>query len=299
MPNLESNQTQTVTLITLIIPLLAFFSCVFLVKDSPRNLILINCQQEAYHILEGMLGRNLTDNEKKDIHDDVYLGINHELKGNVKDLFSPKLLKTTISMMTIWCIHGFIFYGTFLTSGMTIKEIQKIDDLNKPEQSNYDIIIGQFIIAGILSPPIFIIGSLTELKFFGRKKSYFLANFIGMLGMLTSAIFPSQFSWLYGIGSSFMGAGNNLGNSYASEIYPTKIRETAISFMYFFSRVSTGLSQLVFLWIYEFGYLVPYYISAGILVISLTAIALLPYETHSKHLDVDHTKVHNEKLIVK
>jgi putative MFS transporter len=291
MPNLESDQIQIVTLLNLIIPFLTCLVCLFLVKDSPRNLILINRTDEAYHILEGMLGRHLTDNEKKNIHDDVYLGINHELKGSVFDMFSSKLLRSTISIITIWCIHGFVFYGTFLTSGMTIKDLGL-----KKDQSNYDTIIGHFLIAGTLTPPVFLIGAMTEMKFFGRKRTYFLTYFVGAIGVLLAILIPSQFSWIYGLGTSFMGAGNNLGGSYASEIYPTKVRESAISFLYFTSRLFTALSQIVYLWIYnDFGMDAPYYMSVGMLCVLLIAIVLLPYETHSKHLDVDYSKEEENK----
>jgi putative MFS transporter len=285
MPDLQVEQTQTVLLLNLIVPGVTLIACIFLVKDSPRNLILINRSEDAFVILDGMLGRSLSEEERRNVYDDVKTGMNQELEGSVCDMFSLKLLRSSISMIVVWSIHGFVFYGTFLTSSQTII------DLGHKDTSNRDALIGQFIICASLSPPVFVVGILTEIKAIGRKKTYLISYIISAIGILLATIFTSQFAILYAIGSSFMGAGMNLGNSYASEVYPTKIRGSAISFLYFISRIFVALSQVAYLWIYKGGILLPYYISVGLIIILLIGIALLPYETYNKPLDIDHSKV--------
>jgi MFS family permease len=288
MPDLQAEMTQVVLLWNLVIPGLTFLACVFLVKDSPRNLILINRTEEAIGILNGMLGRHLTESERQNINDDVYKGMNQELKGNICDMFSLKLLRSTVSMILAWCIHGFVFYGTFFTSSQTMVALGY-----KNHGSNRDTLIGHFVIAALITPPQALIGLLTELKAFGRKKSYFITYAIAAVSMLLCTIFTEQFYILYAIAASFMGAGNVLANSYASEVYPTKIRESALGFLYFASRLVTATSQVFYLWMFNNGILLPYQISFGLLIILLISIFLLPYETHGQPLDVDLSKKPN------
>jgi MFS family permease len=284
MPNLEDDQTQTVMLINLAIPVGTLLACIFLVKDSPRNLIVVGKHDEAFEILNGMLGRDLAEGEKENIRNEINQGINQQLNGSFKDMFSSKLLRSTICLTVIWCVHGLIFYGTLLTSSLTIKQ------LGLGAKTTHDIIIGQIIIALELIPVMVVIGLLTEFKVLGRTKTYFLTYTLGAIFMLLCGLVSSEFAILYGLATSFMGSGNNISNSYASEIYPTKIREAALSFLYFTSRVTTAITQAVFLYVVE-TYpdisLIPYYLSSGLLVTLLIAILLLPFETHSKAIDQD------------
>jgi putative MFS transporter len=286
MPNLEEDQTQTVMLVMIVIPAIALILSLLLVNDSPRNLIIHGKDDEAFKVLEGMIGRDLSFNEKQNIVNDVHQGINKDMEGTIKDMFSSKLLRSSVCVIVIWSLHGLIFYGTLLTSTSTIKDIGGTDP-----KSNHDIIIDHCIIASQLIPPMVVVAILTEVKIFGRTKSYLLTYIIGAIFMLLAPLIPSQFALLYGLSSSFMGSGNNLSNSYASELYPTKVRNVALSFLYFTSRIATSISQILFLWIYDIGGMFfPYYMSSGLMLLLIGAILLLPFETHSKALDEDLSK---------
>ncbi len=138
--------------------------------------------------------------------------------------------------------------------------------------------------------PINFIGLLTELKIFGRLKIYYLSYGIAAVFMISCAYFSTEFSILYGISYSLMTMGNNINNSYASEVYPTKVRNIALGYLYFLSRIMAGVFQFVYLWIFDFGALVPYYLSAGMMVILVLAIVILPYETYNQPLDKDLNK---------
>jgi MFS family permease len=293
MPNLESEYTEIVLLWNSALPLLTFVICLFFVRDSPRNLIMVGDNKTAFEILEIMLKRQLNEKEKQNILESINDGYNKELKGNLCDMFSVKLLRSSICLICMWCIHGFVYYGTFVTSSLTL---EKIDPDAKTTYK--EIIVGQMIVAVLITPPIFIIGYLTETPFFGRRKSSMLTFSIGLLGMILAPLIPSQFAVIYGIGTAFMSAGSNLNSSYSSEVYPTKVRESALSFFYFISRIMTALAQVVYLYVFELGIYVPYYFSIGFLVILIAAIFLLPYETHNKQLDED-LSVYDEESFVK
>jgi MFS family permease len=284
MPNFEPEMVRTILLIQLVIPGLTCLLSLALLKDSPRNLIIIGKATEAYEILDGLLGRPLTQKERSNIAEEIYLGINQSLDGTFKDLFGRKLIRSTLCLMGVWCVHGFIFYGTLLTSNLTMIA------LGQATKDKRQIIINQIIIAAELVGPMILIGVMTEFKILGRIKTLFITYFLAFVFMILCPILPDYFAILYGISASFMGAGNCLSSSYASEIYPTKIRESGLSFLYFVSRVSVASSQVVFLYINDVSIFFPYYLSIGLFGIILLSILLLPFETHSKPIDQDFGK---------
>jgi hypothetical protein len=228
-----------------------------------------------------MLKRQLSDAEKVNINEDIYKGVNSTLKGNLKDLFANGLKLTTICVSLIWILHAVVYNGTLATSTLTMESLN-----GKSTNNGHDIIINNLIIAVPLFPCNFI-GLLTELKIFGRLKIYYLSYGIATLFMISCWMLSDEFSLLYGISYSLMTIGNNINNSYASEVYPTKVRNIALGYLYFSSRVMAGIFQFVYLWIFDFGPLVPYYLSCGLMVILVLAIILLPYETHNQPLDKD------------
>ena len=279
MPNMEEDQTANVFYLGAIIPFLSCIFSIFFITDSPRNLILIDKKSEAYSLISNIIGRDLSNEEKINLENDVSSGVNKELDGSFKNMFSPTLLRSTICIMLIWVLHSFVFYGTFITSTLTIK------DLGQKEDKNNNEIIKDHITIALIFLPINFAGFFTEIKYFGRKKIYLLAYTLAFIFMLTCSLFSNDFATLYGVSTSLMGFGNNISNSYSSEIYPTKIRSTAISFLYFISRIASGLSQFIFLWLYNYGILFPYYFSVGLLVLTVICIFLLPYETYNVPLD--------------
>jgi MFS family permease len=288
MPNFEPEATQTILLIQLVIPALTFILSFILLSDSPRNLIIIGKQEKAYVMLDKLLGRPLKDVEKMNISNEIFFGINHTLEGSFKDMFRSKLLRSTLCLCTIWCIHGLIFYGTLLTSNSTMER------LGQATKDKRQIIINQIIIASVLVIPLTLIGVISEFKLLGRIKTLFIAYFLGAAFMVLCPIFSDSFAILYGLSSSFIGAGYTLANSYSSEIYPTKIRESSLSFLYFTSRVTIALSQIVYLYVNEVSLFFPYYLSIGLSGFLLIAIVLLPFETYAKPIDQDFGKKNTE-----
>ena len=96
------------------------------------------------------------------------------------------------------------------------------------------------------------------------------------------------FSFWYGLGASMNGVGNYISYAYANEIYPTKIRSSAVATLLCISRIMSGLSQFVFLYLNDFGPFVVYWLAVVLLVILVIAISVLPYETCDKQLDEEY-----------
>jgi MFS family permease len=278
MPNLETEGTQAVLLVNLSTSIVILLLGIF-IKDSPRNLIIIKREEEAFGILSYMLNRPLSDTERESIVEDLNKGVNKDLGGSLKDIFNKNLLRSTICVILIWCIHSFVFYGTLIASYTTLKKI------GEEVKDNRQIIIGHFIIAAQAIPQKFIIGYISGISWIGRRKALFISYTISIIGFILCVAVSSEFALFYGLSSAFMGAGNSLATAYSGEIYPTKVRESAIGFLYFISRVASSLSQIIYDQFLKVDEFFPYYISIGLIVVLLISILLLPFETNNRPLD--------------
>jgi MFS family permease len=282
MPNLGADNLKKTLLFTIYLPILTLIAIVFILNDSPRNLLLIGQEASAFRILSKMVGRKLTDYERRSIHNEVSEGCNKGMSGNLCDMFGKKYITVSICLMINFTIHGFAFFGTLLTSSMTKKELDQINSDDYRE-----VLIRQIWILLTMIPPLIFFAYLTETSYLGRVKTYLISYIGAAVAMILCCGYPESFAVIYGIGASLMVAGNNISNTYASELYPTKIRNIALSFLLFVGRNMTGFSQVIFVWLFEVNILLPYYVAFMCLLVGVVSILLLPYETAHHDLDGD------------
>jgi MFS family permease len=137
---------------------------------------------------------------------------------------------------------------------------------------------------------------LIEIPFLGRIRSTSAFYLLGLISMFLGVIFPNYFEVFAGIFNFSISAAFNTSTAYSSEIYPTKLRDIALGFLYFSTRVGGILSQFIFLALYHWDMWLPFYVLLILLAMNILFMSLLPYDTYGQRLDVGH-KHHTIKHI--
>jgi MFS family permease len=285
MPNLETAMVQKTIMIASILPLISFLLCLFFLEDSPRNLILRNNNKDSIKLLERMTSININEHMQARIFFEVREGTNKDLSNQISEIFNKKFWVLSLLLSYIWFLNSLVTYGPFLVSTLTMKSIGKSENgIN----SNTQVIINQIIINIICMPSNLLGGVLSEISYLGRNKSTIL-NFLFSLFFLILLIYiPEQFAIYFGLFQAFVGISFNINTSYSCEVYPTRIRDQAIGFLFFCTRLGGFLSQIIYLYMNKIGLWWPYYFTVSFIVTNSILIYLLPFETYGQPLDFDY-----------
>jgi hypothetical protein len=287
MPNLETNKVKPTLFIISLLPLIILIINGIFLEDSPRNLILQRQNEKAFEILEEYNGEKLNETEKNTIINEVFSEEN-KCNPELKEIFTPRLRKTSILLALAWFFCEIYLGGCILILSLTLK---KLMGTNEHLITNRDITIGQIIVVAF-NTPCQLVAILTEFKTFGRNKTNMILMAIGLVFVLFACFFPQNFSVLIGLFCFFSGASYNILSSYSCEVYPTRLRDQAMGFMYGCTMLGGALAQLFYIQLNNLYVFAPYYFTAGLMVIYILLIYLLPFETYGVPLDVDitHTK---------
>jgi MFS family permease len=284
MPDLEESQLPKLLKITCVFPLLCLIYNFFCLEDGPINLILQNKEDKAFLILDSYCRKPLSTDQKKRILKEVKcLSDNKQYQGTIAELFSSEFFRTTILMLCVNSIISSILNGMPLVLSLTIEHLG-IEGNQK--RNREDVIKGQIIIFALsLFGPI-IGGILTELPILGRVRSTSLIFIFGLLSTILSLLFMQFFEFFNGL--AFLASQTTLFivNLYISEIFPTKLREQALSFFQIFSRAIIIIVQFLYLELNYVHYLAPYYLNLILFGVGAALIELLPYETYGQNIDM-------------
>ena len=280
-PNYDLGGIRTV-LICCAIPFLVVSLILFVFfEESPRFLIIENKEEEGLYLLEKIAGRSLSKEEKDQICSEVKEGVNKELKVSIKYLFHHEYLKTSIILIFIWIINSYFLYGGMFTLQQTLTKISKI-----PHVQPKDVIMSQIMISIIVLPGNLISGILTEIKYFGRIFSCIFFYLFSSLFLIAAVIFRQQFSLLYGLTILCLSSAFNISSTYTSELYPTIIRDTALGFFYFWTRISGFSSQFIATGLENSMFLLQYYVMILSSLIAAVIIYFSPIETYGNPIDL-------------
>jgi MFS family permease len=112
---------------------------------------------------------------------------------------------------------------------------------------------------------------------------------MSLIFLVVLLIDPNSFAIYFGLFQGFVGISFSINTTYTCEVYPTKIRDQAVGFLFFCTRVGGFLSQIAYLYMQQLGLWCPYYFTFGFILFNILLIYLLPYETYGQPLDFDYS----------
>jgi len=270
-------------------PALLFFAALFIVPESPRWLVARERQYEATAILHKVAGSEFAQFELKEISESLQ---GNEKRGSLKDLFKKK--------------YGFIlFIGIFLAvfqqwSGINVIFFYAPDIFAKANLGVNDSLFQTTLVG--LTNVIFTVLAMRVIDKTGRKKlmligaagmaiCYLLIGLLFQTGqteswMLLSLLIITPAFFAFGLGPTVWVV--------LSEIFPNKIRGTAMSVSTFALWVACYLLTLTFpVFVEWFSAAKTFWIYAAICIIGFAVI--LKYLPETKGISLEQL----EKKLVK
>jgi putative MFS transporter len=282
IPNYEVTQVKMVLLLNSIFPILVFIILILILEDSVRNYIITEKSDIAFQILEKDYGIKLTSENKKTIEYQIKYHNNSGDRGNLfSNLFRGEILILTILLSFIWFIDSFVGYGTGIITSLTLKYLGVVET----EQTK-KIIIDQIYINLISSIGNIMGGLLSELQHLGRNKTTIITFFISAVFLSIIPSFSKHYTLLFSITQFFWSIAMNVNTTYSCEVFPTSLRDKAMGFLFFMTRLGGFFSQYLYLIFNDFGIWIPYYISAALFFGNTFITFLLPIETYGRPLDL-------------
>lgn len=282
MPNFEPNGVGSTILITSIAPLLYVILAHYFLEDSPRNLVTRNKVDKAVDLIEQHRKESLPEDSINLLAAKGNESQEHPHKGHLKEIFVGDYLVVTVAFIVTWFINSVISYGPILILSLTLKEL----DIQDAKSNNYhSIIVQQIIVALIYSVGYFLAGSLCELPSIGRKKTIILGYSGTILFIALGLVFTRYFSMWFGIYQASVALFNTT-TIFSAEVYPTKVRDMALGFLFFMTRIGGCTSQILYILLNDFGIFFPYYFTIVMAAVALVATWVIPFETHGKDLDI-------------
>lgn len=292
MPNLEGSGISVSHLYYSIFNLVCIIFIFLWISDSPRNLILNKFEERAFEIMLKLKKGNqnfFTSEVKSQIITEIREGANAQAKH--KNSFFEIFTKSEYIIFTI-CIGIGVYSANVMNDGGNLVinlVLEKINIENKVE--DYHSILMKNLIQNLLNPiSYFLFGYLTEIKSIGRKLTIFIGlTLIGIL-LLPGLFYPSTIGLCF-IFLTFLNNVNCVIYAYASEFYPTRIRDIALGWVNFIGYSGSASSQYYLVLSMKIHWKATIITMIAICLFSSIAICLNPYETYGRALDVDSSKI--------
>ncbi|KAJ8402830.1 hypothetical protein AAFF_G00361440 [Aldrovandia affinis] len=205
--------------LTITIPCFLLMGYYWLIPESPRWLFTMKRTKEALEIVTNMAKRNGKTlppeyNEIELLEPGTEDGSSNHL--SPLDAFrKPKMRKYTLILMYAWFTSSVVYQGLIMRLGIV--------------QENLHL---EFFISGVVELPSALLFFLTVDRF-GRRPPFFLANFIGGLCCLATALIPGDIVWLKStlavIGRLAITLGFEIVYLVSTELYPTALRNIGVS----------------------------------------------------------------------
>lgn len=218
----------------------------------------------------------LSFNEKAYKSDIYNFNEDKNMFSHINELFKEQYIKSTYLICIICICSACIFYGPLLIQTVTLL---KLVEAGKISLIPREIMMSSLNVSLslLISNPIG--GYIGEIKGIGRKYAMLICYFICFLANLTLLINDTYYETCQVV---ILFSGNVAYNNfitYFTEIFPTSIRDTSVSFFCFIMRMGGFISQFLFLQLFTFGYEVPYFILLFLLFVVVLSIYNLPYDT--------------------
>lgn len=297
MPNFEKDRLYLVFLISSI-PIALFTYIMYkYIRESPRYMILNNQEEEGLTMLEELTNSKIDEEKKQIIIKEINQGANKQVETNLRAIFEDKFLKITIIIISLWSANSLLAYGGTIALSLTMKYMESHSVVSNNTSTklitNTDIIKQQILIYSIALPGAILAGAMTEVKTFGRKYTALFGFSFIIVFLLIALSDLNHFAIFIGLVAFFLGFTFSSVNSYSCEVYPTKIRDTAIGFFYFCNRIVAFFSQFIAVIAFNIHYLAPEYLCVIVAGGACFMCWMIPYDTHGRVLDVDEEEIPN------
>ena len=280
MPNMEVEGIIHANILFSVLSSVAFMMTFLIYFDSPRNLIYIGENEQAFEILYRIKEKSFfTPEVKKSIQNEILKNQNNEIFEflSLKNIFSPGLLTMTISISICQFCGNWLSDGGRLITNYLLEKSEVIVEKQQIVMSN--------LIINIITPfSCFLVGYLSEVKFLGRKMTISIGFVILALSVLPSVLWPSHMV-VYLTIYNFVCNVQNLVGTYASEVYPTKIRDLSLGWFNFIGVTGSAISQYILMLPIKSYWRSSIYILTAIAIISAIFIWFSPYEPLDMPLD--------------
>ena len=261
-------------------------------EDNPRYLILNHKYEDGIKIIEKYYKNNvkIEENEKQEIIRNVDKGINKEVKliGKYSFIFK-RYKKITMILCFVWSLYSFMVNGgifnIFMGNAMSSSYIYS-DDFDDDLLDSFWAFEILYLIFGF---SCLIAGLITEIKICGRKKTILSGFLISFFFQILFLIFKFQAGGLfffYIFSLFFINISFNAINTYSMEIYPTRVRDTAMGFLSFISRICGFFSNFITIILFRFWTTWLLYFSIIIAFVGIIFSCLLPFDTYNRELDI-------------
>ena len=270
-------------------------------NENPRYLILIGKNEEAFKVIEKFLlldHHKLTGYEKIQITKSIDRGVNKEVKitGKFRFIFR-RYGNITLNLCIIWILYSIIINGgifslfvSFANNGIFISSLSDIKISNiKGLYLVIQIFYTFFAVSTIIS------GLFTEIKCCGRKYTIFFGFLLSTLTSFYILLIKEKSKILYFIATCIINISFNAINSYTIEVYPTRVRDFAVGYLQFVSKIVGFSSNLLALLLNYTNKQWMFYINAMIGVLGLLFTLMLPFDTYQRKLDDIMTKKPKER----
>ena len=270
-------------------------------NENPRYLVLIGKNDQAYNIIEKYLlldHHKLSSYEKIQISKSIDRGVNKEVKitGKFKFIFR-RYGNMTLHLCLIWILYSMIINGgvfsLFVSFANNAIFIPNEFDINLEKMNELFLIIQLFYTFFALST--IISGIFTEIKWCGRKYTIFFGFLMSTIASFHVLLFRSKSKPFYFFATCLINISFNAINSYTIEIYPTRVRDFAVGYLLFISKIIGFLSNILAILINYRNKKWMLYLNSIIGVLGLIFTLMLPFDTYQRKLDDIMTKKPKER----
>ena len=270
-------------------------------NENPRYLILIGRNEEAFEVIEKFLlldHHKLTGYEKMQITKSIDRGVNKEVKitGKFKFIFR-RYGNITFNLCIIWVLYSIIINGGIFSLFVSFANnsifVSSLSDININNIRGLYLIIQIFYTFFAVST--IVSGLFTEIKCCGRKYTIFFGFLLSTLTSFYILLIKEKNKILYFIATCIINISFNAINSYTIEVYPTRVRDFAVGYLQFVSRIVGFSSNLLALLLNYTNKQWMFYINAIIGVLGLLFTLMLPFDTYQRKLDDIMTKKPKER----
>ena len=270
-------------------------------NENPRYLVLIGKNEKAFSVIEKYLlldHHKLNTYEKTQIAKSIDRGVNKEVKitGKFKFIFR-RYGNITFNICIIWILYSMIINGgifsLFVSFANNAIFIPSEIDINIIKMKGFFLVIQIFYLFFGIST--IISGLFTEIKWCGRKNSIFFGFLISTITSFHVLLFKEKSRGFYLLATCLINISFNAINSYTIEVYPTRVRDFAVGYLLFVSKIVGFLSNILALLMNNANKKWMLYLNSVIGVLGLIFTLMLPFDTYQRKLDDIMTKKPKER----